>query len=263
MRLTAAQVAAYASGAGFPSSEIPTATAVALAEHGGDVKTDALGDVSLQSSKWGPSVGIWQIRSLTPAYLAKASGTDKLRDQTRLVDPTFNAAAARAIWAAKGWQPWSTYPGAYLLWLPSARAAAKAPAAVKTESAAAAGSIVQAGFLDDAAGIAGDVARGVVLPLNVFGDVHSMLDAAKNAVGLLGNLLAFVAKAAAWLGNPDNWSRVLKVLVGWWMVLLGLLMFGWPAISKAADFIPAGKAAKAAGAAKKAAPAAAAAAGAA
>lgn len=253
MRLTAAQIASYARGAGFPESEITTATAVALAEHRGNVDTAALGDVGLQTSKWGPSVGVWQIRSLKPAYLAKVSGADAMRDASKLTDPAYNAAAAHAIWgAARGWTPWSTYPGVMLMYLPAARTAvAQAPAST-AGAGAAAGAVQPVGLVGDAADAVTDAARAVVLPLNIFGSVGDTLDAAKAGLGLFARLLEFISKAAVWLGDSHNWIRIVKVWAGTWMTTLGLLMFGWPVIRPAAEtaanFIPGGKLATAAGA---------------
>ncbi len=252
MKLTAPQIAGYAAGAGFPSGQIPTAIAIALAESGGD--TEARGDVALQTTTWGPSVGLWQIRSLKPAALAKASGADSYRDAAKLTDPVFNAAAARAIYAERGWAPWSTYPGAYLLHLPRAKAAAQSPAPVGGGAAAPAGggTVQPVGLVDDLGKLL--LPGTVVLDALGVDSVQDMLGAAKQGVGLLGNLVAFIAKAAAWMADPGNWLRVLKVWVGSWLVVLGLALTAWPAASKvagvAANVVPAGRAAKAAGAAR-------------
>lgn len=105
--LSPAQIRDLALGAGFNASEAVTATAIALAESGG--RTDAQGDTGITTAVWGPSVGLWQIRSLK-----SDSGTGRTRDATRLTDPKFNAQSARAIYKASGWSPWSVYKsGAY------------------------------------------------------------------------------------------------------------------------------------------------------
>jgi hypothetical protein len=84
------------------------ATAVALAESGG--RTDAQGDIGLQDGTWGPSVGLWQIRSLKAEY-----GKGTPRDASRLTDPEFNARAMASISnGGKNFKPWTTYTsGAY------------------------------------------------------------------------------------------------------------------------------------------------------
>lgn len=75
---------------------------------------NAHGDISLQDSKWGPSVGIMQVRSLKADY-----GTGRTRDALRLTDPAFNIASAREI--SGGWtnaKPWTVYTsGAYKQYL--------------------------------------------------------------------------------------------------------------------------------------------------
>jgi len=92
--------------AGFTGASLITAVAIAAAESGFD--PDAMGDVNLQNQTWGPSVGLFQIRSLhNPlAY----SYPDTLRVADALRDPVYNAQAAYAI-SKKGtdFAPWSTF----------------------------------------------------------------------------------------------------------------------------------------------------------
>jgi len=57
-----AEIYSAARNAGLSVANAVLSTAVALAESKGDDR--AVGDVSLQTSKWGPSVGVWQIRTL-------------------------------------------------------------------------------------------------------------------------------------------------------------------------------------------------------
>lgn len=112
------QIAAYAKNAGFASSEIGTMVAIALAESGGD--TSALGDQALETREWGPSVGLWQIRSL---QAEKGKGTE--RDETANLDPQTNAVHAKAIRDSQGLSAWSTYTSnAYALFLARGNAAA-------------------------------------------------------------------------------------------------------------------------------------------
>ena len=47
--------------AGFDAASAQTMTAIGLAESGGN--DTAVGDVSLQNATWGPSIGVWQIRT--------------------------------------------------------------------------------------------------------------------------------------------------------------------------------------------------------
>lgn len=110
--LTPAQIYSLARGAGLSAAGATVATAIALGESGG--RTDAQGDVGLQDSKWGPSIGLWQIRSLKAEY-----GTGGPRDATRLTDPYFNAASMVAISGKGGnWRPWTVFTsGAYKKYL--------------------------------------------------------------------------------------------------------------------------------------------------
>ena len=96
---------------GFRGNSLNTAFAIALAESGG--RPDAVGDVKLQDAKWGPSYGLFQIRSLKhwQNYDGKGS-SDQYRDGSRLRDPKYNI---RAAWekskGGKNWHAWSTYTG--------------------------------------------------------------------------------------------------------------------------------------------------------
>lgn len=114
--LSAAQVYALARGAGLSDGAAKIATAVAGAES--RYNTAAIGDVSLEDSTWGPSVGLWQIRSVKAQ-----TGTGGDRDASRLTDPTFNAKAMASISnGGAHWTAWSTYnSGAYKAYLPQAR----------------------------------------------------------------------------------------------------------------------------------------------
>lgn len=94
--------------------------AVAIAKAESNLNPSAVGDKRLVSETWGPSIGLWQIRSLHTHR-----GTGKERDATRLHDPAFNARAMRII-SSNGtyWRPWSVWlHGTYEKHLPEARLA--------------------------------------------------------------------------------------------------------------------------------------------
>lgn len=116
--MTPAEVHALAVAAGLDSDSAVIATAIAWAESG--LNPSAVGDVDLQDSKWGPSFGLWQIRSLK-AHL----GTGKERDSNGLKQPAFNAASMASISAdGTNWTPWSVFKnGRYLEHLDAVRAA--------------------------------------------------------------------------------------------------------------------------------------------
>jgi hypothetical protein len=102
-QLTPSVVYQLARSVGLDPAQAATATAIAMAESG--LRTDAVGDAGIQTATWGPSIGLWQIRSL------KADrGTGRARDADRLTDPQHNA---RAMYEISGggtnWRPWSVF----------------------------------------------------------------------------------------------------------------------------------------------------------
>ncbi|KUN58251.1 N-acetylmuramoyl-L-alanine amidase [Streptomyces canus] len=99
-----------ATQAGFTGSETKIAAAVAMAESKGDPVV--IGDQHLVDHKWGPSIGLLQIRSLK--HPGQFSPPDTLRVEAKLKDPLYNAKTARAIKDAHNWNQWSTFTsGAY------------------------------------------------------------------------------------------------------------------------------------------------------
>jgi hypothetical protein len=117
-QLTYAQVYALARAAGLTHEQAITATAITDGESGRD--PGKVGDQSLADAKWGPSVGLWQIRTLRAE-----TGTGGTRDINRLKDPTFNA---RSMFAESehgtNWRPWTVYKsGEYVSSIPAVRAA--------------------------------------------------------------------------------------------------------------------------------------------
>lgn len=120
MALTMAQVYAYARQAGFSPDTAVIATAIAMAESGNNPK--ARGDIGLETSYWGPSVGLEQIRTIK-----SQTGKGGDRDIARLDDdPLQNMIAAYDISShGKDFTPWTTYTsGKYRQFLGQATAAA-------------------------------------------------------------------------------------------------------------------------------------------
>ena len=66
----------------------------------------------LQNEKWGPSIGLFQIRSLKDWK----KWNDPYRDAKRLPDPSFNTdAALKKSKQGSNWKPWTAYTqGSYL-----------------------------------------------------------------------------------------------------------------------------------------------------
>lgn len=119
--LSAEQVARFAFQAGFRGESLVVAVAIAHGESG--LRPDAIGDVGLADGQWGPSVGLWQIRSLHTER-----GTGGHRDELANTDPAHNA---RAAWAVSGsganrFTPWSVFTsGRYADFLDASRRACR------------------------------------------------------------------------------------------------------------------------------------------
>lgn len=126
MALTYAQVYALALSTGLTPQQAITATAISGQEVNGDrvgapLDPAAVGDTDRETAKWGPSVGLWQIRTLRAE-----TGTGRSRDINTLRDPLQNARAMFEISSGgRDWSPWSTYnDGKYRKHLAAATAAA-------------------------------------------------------------------------------------------------------------------------------------------
>lgn len=92
--------------AGFTADKVDVAQAIAQAESQG--YEDAVGDTSLVTAKYGPSIGLFQIRSLRSPQTF--GGLDAMRYAYPLRNRFYNAAAALQI--SKGgtdWTGWSTF----------------------------------------------------------------------------------------------------------------------------------------------------------
>lgn len=98
------QIYADLLAAGFSDAAAVTMTQIALGESGGRV--DALGDQNLQDATWGPSVGLYQIRTLK-AETGKGTDRDILALQG---NPARQALAAYNI-SHRGvnFTPWSVF----------------------------------------------------------------------------------------------------------------------------------------------------------
>lgn len=122
--LSIEQVARVALNSGWSGEAAAIATAIAMAESGG--RTDARGDTTITTGTWGPSIGLWQIRSLNAQR-----GSGGQRDELANTDPNVNGRHAFQISnSGSNWRPWSVYSsGAYRAHLGRARIAVGAPAA--------------------------------------------------------------------------------------------------------------------------------------
>jgi hypothetical protein len=118
-KVTPADVYRALLGAGFAPAAATTMTAIGMAESGLDASAE--GDLALQTAVWGPSYGVFQVRTLKADT---GTGTD--RDITHLTSLASQAAAAWDI-SRRGtdFTPWTTWDTkAYQKYLDTASAAA-------------------------------------------------------------------------------------------------------------------------------------------
>lgn len=130
--LTINQIAALTLSVGLSGEQAAIATAIAMGESNGN--TDARGDTTITNATWGPSIGLWQIRSIN-----SQRGTGGERDELANTDPTHNARAMMSISNnGSNWRPWSVYTsGKYHAYLAQARLAVANPGEVPAGGAAA------------------------------------------------------------------------------------------------------------------------------
>lgn len=119
-RRSPAQVYRDLTAAGFSPQAATTMTAIAGAESG--YNDTALGDVGLQDNVWGPSYGLYQVRTVKAQ-----TGTGSDRDIQKLSSSDAAQAAAAYDISHQGtdFTPWTTYTsGAYRQFLSGSQAAA-------------------------------------------------------------------------------------------------------------------------------------------
>lgn len=117
------QIAGFAKSAGFPDNEIATATAVALAESGGDAAA------TNRNTNGSYDYGLWQINTVHGSLLS----------QGNKFNPLDNAKMALSVWRGAGnkWTPWTVYKsGTYRAQLLKGTAGAAKPEMPSALSAA-------------------------------------------------------------------------------------------------------------------------------
>lgn len=202
MKLGPERIAALAYDAGFRGRDLEVAVAVALAESGGDPKIP--GDVGIQDRTWGPSIGLWQIRSLHADR-----GTGRTRDQVANLDPATNARHARVIWRERGgsFAAWSAYTnGSYRQHLDVARRAARAVRG--------GGTVV--GVVGPVAGALPPARRRIVLDLRELARLEALLatsrDRVDHALRVTQQVVGGLAPVRAGRPDPASARLVLALL---------------------------------------------------
>lgn len=203
--LAAAQVYQLARNAGLGHDAAVIATAIAKGESGWS--TTAVGDTTLTDATWGPSIGLWQIRSVKAE-----TGRGSSRDASQLKRPEFNARSMVSISSnGTNWSPWTIYTnGSYRSYLSQVRAAVGGEAPSIGDDDFAPGGFAQemGGLTDipgnayeDVTGFVGDkasgLASGVVSLL-----VKSFAPAVLIGIGVLGGFT--VIAVGAWRGSEDR-----------------------------------------------------------
>ncbi len=103
-RLSSAEIYTLLVQGGFSPDKARIMTAIAQAESTG--KPDAIGDVDLQNSKWGPSVGLFQVRTLKNDT---GRGTERDIEHLRGDVVAQVKAALKISDHGRNLEPWSTY----------------------------------------------------------------------------------------------------------------------------------------------------------
>lgn len=225
--MTPEQIANVASGAGFRGDGLVKAIAVALAESGGNERATNTNTDTYRSV----DRGLWQINSHWHPEVSAAQA--------------FNPATAarHALRISKGgtdWSQWSTWPVAAGVQLGRARLAAApylnvksytyTPGGVTVTDAGAPGSprpgaspttAQPAGWKDWLAdkyvgpdGLNLAPGGGAEIPWGTVTGATDMLGAARQAIALAG-------KAAAWISDAHNWTRIAFVVGGGAAILVG------------------------------------------
>lgn len=204
--LTLQQAAAYARAAGFTGDAL--VDIVAVAEPESSLSTTVVNSIGC--------VGVWQINQ--PVHVKDHPNWTV----AWLQDPGNNAAAAYTVWQQQGmsaWQSWTT-----------GRAAGYVSAA--QVAVASVGGGTATGTATTAALTTATPATGTVTQADLLGDSGKAL----------GSIAHVIIAGAAWVANPDNWSRLIYVVLGGGIILVGLEMVGVPVMTPVTMMMPEGKA---------------------
>lgn len=198
--LSAEEIARVAYDAGFKDrTTLARAVAVALAESSGKIRATHTNSDSSKSI----DRGLWQINSRWHPEVSEADAFNP---------PAAAAAAYRISSGGKSWSAWATWgSGAAAAQMPRATLAAakvlQAPGSV----------VIDASWwnpldlLPDGAGDAlGSVGDALMFPTEL--------------VRLAGQITEIWVRGSVWMMNPNNWLRVLEVMAGAGVVVLGVKM---------------------------------------
>jgi len=214
---------------GASAAEATLLTSIGGAESGWN--PNAVGDVNLETTKWGPSYGIWQIRTLR-AETGKGTARDINQLRTGI---DAQAAAALTIKRGQGAKAWTTYSsGAYAGYLGQAKAVADSSSrAVSSPTSAASGARVGVDPGPGATNV-GLFPGGNLDPLNWAGSIAGSVigGAAGAATDAVGGLAGTVAQG---LWNQVQPFAVTLLFAGGGiaLVIIGLQVAARPVVEKA------------------------------
>jgi len=175
--------------------------------------TAARGDTGLQTQKWGPSIGLWQIRSLNAQL-----GSGGTRDEQANLDPAHNADAMVSISSGgTNWIPWTVWKDQGIR--PQVQQIAAQTAAdiglSFTEIAEAGGAVPGTYGL-------GDITNAVTHPVDVITQAPvAVATGVASIPGLVTDPLKALAQLLSFLLNPAFWRRLGEGALGVALVMAG------------------------------------------
>jgi hypothetical protein len=188
--LTAAQVAGIVASGGGPPSGSTAAEWVAKARQESQFRTDI--EDFLGSGHW----GLWQISENHFEKYGSQYGTKENFVNVLKNSPLVQWNVARRLFADEGWAPWRASGGKPI------------PTAADTQAVA-----------NPDTSIAGQGAGdpGEAVPQGIGPTLSNPIEGIAN---VLQTVLQPITAAAEWLGDPQNWVRIVQVIGG---VALGLV----------------------------------------
>lgn len=208
---TTAQAYAALRSVGATPTQASLLTAIGEAESG--LNPAAVGDVALENGTWGPSVGVWQQRTLKAD-----TGKGTARDVRYLTgDLQHQAAAALATLKSQGPTAWSTYSNkSYLAYTGSASTGAQAANAAYAQNGSW-GSIL------------GGILGGLALPGGGGSSLGGVLGGAGgDLAGSVGGSVAGSVASSLWSSIQPFALTALFALGGVALVVVGMTVLTKP-----------------------------------
>lgn len=234
MAYSYSQLGKLAKDVGIPTNKLQVIAHIALAESDGDpnarspktgyyTEADVAAGRVVRSAIGTADIGLWQINTMHKEW-----------SEQSLLDPHTNAVAMSVL--SKNGQDLTPWNSSKKNW--------------QKDSGGVLNSIVP---LSNLGGVAGNIVPGTAADYPIIGPVVKAGDAVTGAVdtaaGIAGSYMQFMVKSYAWLGNSHNWLRILYVILGGGVAIMGVAklvaydggLLPTGALLKAAKGIPSGK----------------------